>query len=580
MRLAVLLLAACSGSNLGSKLDTAESVPSGTTGDADADADADADTDADTDADADVDTDTDTDTSLPLRSLILSEVCDDVGGAELSWVELYNAGTTAIDLGDYSLRVYRDGGVEADEIVLPASGLSPGDVWVVASEGHEADFRDTWGTDADQYGPVRLDGDDTVVLFDGAYTVDAYGEVGEAAGAPWDYTDATAARAADVRMGQSIWQESEWTLTAGNSAGSPGRHPADATSTPGTTVTTDPSEAVVMISEVVDHADEASIKYVELYNAGDDPVMLSGWVLRRYSNGGVSPGEVGLTGVIEAGGTFLVVGSSGADAFRAAYGLDADQTSGTINGNGNDTYELVSPLGPVDIYGVIGEDGLGTAWDYTDAVATRLARSDAPEPVWSARSWSVTAGAGAASPGIHPADPGPGGTTSTPTTPAGPGTLLITEVVDHADVSSIKFVELYNPGPDVADLSRWAIDRYSNGGVSPTTVGLSPVLVGARETWVIADSRGDEEFLVEYGFDADQYSGTINGNGNDVYVLTLDGADMDTYGEVGVDGVGTAWEYTDRVARRELAVTIPRVVWSAGEWRIIDGAADATPGER
>ena len=61
--------------------------------------------------------------------------------------------------------------------------------------------------------------------------------------------------------------------------------------------------------------------------------------------------------------------------------------------------------------------------------------------------------------------------------------------------------------------------------------------------------------------------------------MRVPGSAVDADLAVGVH-VGTAWDYTDRVARREPAVALPRVAWSAGEWRIIDGAADATPGVR
>ena len=41
------------------------------------------------------------------------------------------------------------------------------------------------------------------------------------------------------------------------------------------------ADADLLITEVCDHETAASVKYLEIYNPGPDPVNLSGWEVRR-----------------------------------------------------------------------------------------------------------------------------------------------------------------------------------------------------------------------------------------------------------------------------------------------------------
>ena len=159
----------------------------------------------------------------------------------------------------------------------------------------------------------------------------------------------------------------------------------------------------LMISEVMDHEAISDIKYVELYNGTEDVVALKGWGIHRYSNGGSEPTEVALLGSVETSSAFVVCGGSGNIAFEAEYGFPADQYDSAINGNGNDVYALVNPLGDiVDVYGEIGVDGDGTDWDYKDRVTWRDAHVVGGRTEWHPSEWTNTPGPGNASPGVHP----------------------------------------------------------------------------------------------------------------------------------------------------------------------------------
>ena len=68
-----------------------------------------------------------------------------------------------------------------------------------------------------------------------------------------------------------------------------------------------------------------------------------------------------------------------------------------------------------------------------------------------------------------------------------------------------------------------------------------------------------------YGFEAGQYSGCVNGNGDDSYYLYYggnhsNGTLIDAFGEQGVDGTGELWEYTNSKATRKKHVTSPNSI--------------------
>ena len=61
-----------------------------------------------------------------------------------------------------------------------------------------------------------------------------------------------------------------------------------------------------------------------------------------------------------------------------------------ISGNGDDVYELVDNTGEtMDIYGVIGEDGSGTNWEYLDGQAVRNIDVNEPNAIFTISEWTV-----------------------------------------------------------------------------------------------------------------------------------------------------------------------------------------------
>ena len=168
----------------------------------------------------------------------------------------------------------------------------------------------------------------------------------------------------------------------------------------------------LFISEVADPSGTGGgdARFVEIYNAGASAVDLAAgqWYLARQANGG-SWANIALTGTVNAASTYVI--SYNLTNYTAAYPAAPlpNQTSGNINGNGDDGYFLYSggrnTNGVLeDAYGVLDQDGTGMPWEYEDARAMRNAGVTAGNPTWTVAEWTITdpAAYAAMTPGVHP----------------------------------------------------------------------------------------------------------------------------------------------------------------------------------
>ncbi|MCB9681935.1 MAG: lamin tail domain-containing protein [Alphaproteobacteria bacterium] len=155
--------------------------------------------------------------------------------------------------------------------------------------------------------------------------------------------------------------------------------------------------------------------------------------------------------------------------------------------------------------------------------------------------------------------------------PVAPGELMITEVGDNPNPSVLKWVEIWNPGPDPILLDGFSIDFYANGSSSMTDQWMPGpgIMIDPGEVKVIgAANLHASDYTLAFGVYAapDDYSSAIDGNGNDTYVLSYLGRPMDIYGEVGVNGATEPWFYSDSVVWRDPMVVHPNTTWTQGEW--------------
>ncbi len=150
----------------------------------------------------------------------------------------------------------------------------------------------------------------------------------------------------------------------------------------------------VMITEIADPKNSTTARFVELYNAGETEINLTGWRLNKYVNGAttVSGSPVELNGITIPSGGFVIIANTG---YADSKNFNETPTiqSTYISGNGDDVYELVDDNGNrMDIFGVIGEDGNGTNWEYLDGRAFRNLNIVDPNNVFTISEWIVSSG--------------------------------------------------------------------------------------------------------------------------------------------------------------------------------------------
>ena len=157
--------------------------------------------------------------------------------------------------------------------------------------------------------------------------------------------------------------------------------------------------------------------------------------------------------------------------------------------------------------------------------------------------------------------------------------LFISEVVDATLAGgNPKFVEITNPDGSDYTFSGGGIAVQSNANTDyDIDVDLTGITILAGQSYVIQSTSNDGSnvFFNTYGFDADLYTAAFFSNGDDRYILA-DGDDgggvatsfLDIHGEDGVDGSGTAWEYTDGYAYRlpAYSTTGTGLAFDVSEW--------------
>lgn len=136
--------------------------------------------------------------------------------------------------------------------------------------------------------------------------------------------------------------------------------------------------------------------------------------------------------------------------------------------------------------------------------------------------------------------------------------LIISGVIDGPLTGGLpKAIELYATR-DIPDLSRYGLGSANNGGGSDgqefafpaDSVAAGSYLYVARDSY----SGSTGQFQAFFGFALDypdnDPTGAANINGDDAIELFEDGAVIDTFGQIDVDGTGQPWEYEDGWAYR------------------------------
>jgi hypothetical protein len=277
------------------------------------------------------------------------------------------------------------------------------------------------------------------------------------------------------------------------------------------TTTAAPVIPALIISEVADPADDYNGRFVELYNASGSEINFSSqiWYFDRQSNGGFHA-SIQLTGVLTAGGTYVIGNASNIDSIYGAGTADLDY--GSVTGNGDDGYFLFyggdETTGILyDAYGVVDVDGTGEAWEYEDSRAVRGLNQTVSQgnPTWTTSEWTITsANVADCTPGELDADQSLPVTLSAFTAKAVKGTVVLewetsAEVENQGFVISRKSKVESQKSEVIADFSTDDALKGQGSTTESTKYAFTDASVEAGKTYVYTladvDYSGNETIL-------------------------------------------------------------------------------------
>ena len=152
----------------------------------------------------------------------------------------------------------------------------------------------------------------------------------------------------------------------------------------------------VIITEIADPNNAANTgRFVEIHNVSSSDVDMTGWELKRWTNGNAEPtasSAIDLSSLanLQSGET-AVIGKSG---FEEVYGFPPSivSSSASVDSNGDDQIAVFDSEGNViDIFGVPGEDGTGTCHEFEDGRVERKATVTSSNSTWNEAEWNVWA---------------------------------------------------------------------------------------------------------------------------------------------------------------------------------------------
>ena len=152
----------------------------------------------------------------------------------------------------------------------------------------------------------------------------------------------------------------------------------------------------VIITEIADPENAASTaRFIEIHNVSSSDVDMTGWELKRWTNGNAEPTASSAVDLSSLGnfqsGEIAVIGKSG---FEGVYGFPPSivSSSSSVDSNGDDQLAIFDGSGTIiDIFGVPGEDGTGTCHEFEDGRAERKATVTNAQAVWNEAEWNVWA---------------------------------------------------------------------------------------------------------------------------------------------------------------------------------------------
>lgn len=129
------------------------------------------------------------------------------------------------------------------------------------------------------------------------------------------------------------------------------------------------------------------------------------------------------------------------------------------------------------------------------------------------------------------------------------GQLIITGVIDGPLSGGVPKAVAFYAESDIPDLGIYGVESANNGNPASAPEFTFPsIALNAGETIYLASE--ETGFNAFFGFNPNYTSGALSINGDDAIVLYQNSVAIDAFGEIGVDGTGEAWDYTDGWAHR------------------------------
>jgi PKD repeat protein len=295
--------------------------------------------------------------SAQCSDLFFSEYIE--GSSNNKAIEIYNPTSNAIDLSNYSIERFNNGGVTPSGTLNFPSGtmIAAGDVYVAGNSSAVAPILN----ESDTLSSITFfNGDDAMVLHNllTGDTLDIIGIVGIDPGAAWTVgagatQNFTLVRADSVQQGTTDWalSSTQWVVYPIDTFMYLGSHTM--TSCAAVSCSND-----LFFSEYIEGS--SSNKAFEIYNPLDVDVDLSNYVVYRNNNGSFTPTDsLFPVGILMPDSVFVVTNPSANPAIAAQ-----SDTSHTMTFyNGDDAMYLVNMItgDTIDLVGEIGVDP-GSGW--------------------------------------------------------------------------------------------------------------------------------------------------------------------------------------------------------------------------
>lgn len=170
--------------------------------------------------------------------VFITELADPDNDTDGRYVELYNAGASAVDFtegSNWRLDKYTNASATVSQTINLTGTIPAGGFYIIATGPVDGDFFTLYSVNADQFdGAINhvagSNGDDNLELYDGTGAlVDQFGVPGEDGTTTiHEFEDGRAERVATVTSGNSTWDVSEWNIDSDQPSGSgPQFAPAD-----------------------------------------------------------------------------------------------------------------------------------------------------------------------------------------------------------------------------------------------------------------------------------------------------------------------------------------------------------------